>query len=83
MKDRISYTARVVQLVLRTWSRGRLPCAERWKRYFRRESRTSNSPRQDRARATDRSPWVPRFVDDEWPPWPRARNDAPSERRRL
>lgn len=81
MSSLLETTRKLTQFALRSWSRGRLPCAERLRRYLGR-MRFARAERQaERARTAALPPRVPRIVDDEWPPWSRG-NDDPAHRRR-
>mgnify|MGYP000937361545 CR=1 FL=1 len=74
--------SKLARLALRSWSRGRLPCAERLRRYLRRVPLSATIRRRDRDGTADLLTRVPRIFDDEWPPWLRAKGDAAHKRRR-
>lgn len=74
--------SKLARLAWRSWSRGRLPCAERLRRYLRRMRFSGTVRRRDSTGTADLLTRVPRIVDDEWPPWLRAKDDAAHKRRR-
>ena len=82
MREIVDQAEKWWRFTLRTLRRGRLPCAERWRRYIGGMRSKSSSTRQDRTDAADQIHRVPRLVDDEWPRWRRSKSEAKPVRRR-
>ncbi len=80
MSSIIDIAGKLAVFTLRLWGRGRLPCAERLRRYLRRMRLSAG--RRDRMTSAELLRRVPRILDDEWSPWPRTGCDPPDKRRR-
>lgn len=82
MREIVEQAGKWCRIAFRTLRRGRLPCAERWRRYIGGVGSRPSSRRQERPDVADQIRRVPRLVDDEWPRWRQAQSEAKSEQRR-